>query len=77
LRWPRSQFTQQASSRPILTAERIKVGGRVASLGPLTGGTITASFDLLWIFLIKASLLPANIIWAYFKVPKYFDERDE
>ena len=47
------------------------------SLGPLTGGAIAASFGLRWVFLITAGLLLANLIWVYFKVPEYVDEREE
>jgi DHA1 family multidrug resistance protein-like MFS transporter len=47
------------------------------SLGPLTGGAIAASFGLRWVFLITAALLLANLVWVYFTVPEYVDERDE
>jgi MFS transporter, DHA1 family, multidrug resistance protein len=47
------------------------------SLGPLTGGAIAASFGLRWVFLITAALLLANLIWVYFTVPEYVDEREE
>lgn len=46
------------------------------SLGPLTGGAIAASFGLRWVFLITAALLLANLIWVYFNVPEYVDDKD-
>ena len=45
------------------------------SLGPLTGGAIAASFGLRWVFLITSALLLANLIWVYFTVPEYVEER--
>jgi predicted MFS family arabinose efflux permease len=44
-------------------------------MGPLTGGAIAASFGLRWVFLITAALLLANLVWVYFTVPEYVDER--
>jgi DHA1 family multidrug resistance protein-like MFS transporter len=55
-----------------LTASATFLGN---SMGPLTGGAIAASFGLRWVFLITAALLLANLVWVYFTVPEYVDER--
>jgi DHA1 family multidrug resistance protein-like MFS transporter len=55
-----------------LTASATFLGN---SMGPLTGGAIAASFGLRWVFLITAALLLANLVWVYFTVPEYQDER--
>jgi MFS transporter, DHA1 family, multidrug resistance protein len=55
-----------------LTASATFLGN---SMGPLTGGAIAASFGLRWGFLITAALLLANLVWVYFTVPEYVDER--
>jgi MFS transporter, DHA1 family, multidrug resistance protein len=70
--------------RMVSRSERGTIYGMTASatflgnsLGPLTGGAIAASFGLRWVFLITAALLLANLVWVYFTVPEYVDERDE
>jgi DHA1 family multidrug resistance protein-like MFS transporter len=70
--------------RMVSRSERGTVYGMTASatflgnsMGPLTGGAIAASFGLRWVFLITAALLLANLVWVYFTVPEYADERDE
>jgi DHA1 family multidrug resistance protein-like MFS transporter len=55
-----------------LTASATFLGN---SMGPLTGGAIAASFGLRWVFLITAALLLANLVWVYFTVPEYVDDR--
>jgi MFS transporter, DHA1 family, multidrug resistance protein len=68
--------------RMVSRADRGTVYGMTASatflgnsLGPLTGGAIAASFGLRWVFLITAALLLANLLWVYFTVPEYVNER--
>jgi MFS transporter, DHA1 family, multidrug resistance protein len=56
-----------------LTASATFLGN---SMGPLTGGAIAASFGLRWVFLITAALLLANLVWVYFTVPEYVDDRE-
>jgi MFS transporter, DHA1 family, multidrug resistance protein len=56
-----------------LTASATFLGN---SMGPLTGGAIAASFGLRWVFLITAALLLANLVWVYFNVPEYVEERE-
>jgi DHA1 family multidrug resistance protein-like MFS transporter len=56
-----------------LTASATFLGN---SMGPLTGGAIAASFGLRWVFLITAGLLLANLVWVYFTVPEYVEERE-
>jgi MFS transporter, DHA1 family, multidrug resistance protein len=70
--------------RMVSRSERGTIYGMTASatflgnsLGPLTGGAIAASLGLRWVFLITAALLLANLVWVYFTVPEYVDERDE
>jgi MFS transporter, DHA1 family, multidrug resistance protein len=70
--------------RMVSRSERGTIYGMTASatflgnsLGPLTGGAIAASFGLRWVFLITAALLLANLVWVYFTVPEYVDEKDE
>jgi DHA1 family multidrug resistance protein-like MFS transporter len=38
------------------------------SLGPVTGGTVAATFGLHWVFLVTALLLGLNLAWVYFGV---------
>ncbi len=40
------------------------------SLGPLSGGTIAATLGLRYVFLVTATLLTANLIWVWIKVPE-------
>ena len=40
------------------------------SLGPLSGGAIAATLGLHWVFLVTATLLTANLIWVWIKVPE-------
>jgi DHA1 family multidrug resistance protein-like MFS transporter len=67
--------------RMVSRSERGTIYGMTASatflgnsLGPITGGTIAASFGLRWVFLITSALLLANLVWVYFKVPEHVDE---
>jgi DHA1 family multidrug resistance protein-like MFS transporter len=69
--------------RMVSRSERGTIYGMTASatflgnsLGPLTGGAIAASFGMRWVFLITAALLLANLIWVYFNVPEYAEEKD-
>ena len=59
------------------TADRGTVYGVTASamflgqsLGPLSGGVIAATLGLRWVFLVTATLLAANLIWVWAKVPE-------
>ncbi len=68
--------------RMVSRGERGTVYGMTASatflgnsLGPLTGGAIAATIGLRWVFLITAGLLLANLVWVYFTVPEYVDDR--
>ena len=70
--------------RMVSRGERGTVYGMTASatflgnsFGPLTGGAIAASFGMRWVFLITAALLLVNLVWVYFTVPEYVDEKDE
>lgn len=40
------------------------------SLGPLSGGAIAATLGLRWVFLVTATLLTANLLWVWAKVPE-------
>jgi MFS transporter, DHA1 family, multidrug resistance protein len=46
------------------------------SLGPLTGGAVAAAFGLRWVFLVTAAVLFANLLWVYYRVPEYVDQKD-
>src|SRR5829696_3900910 len=41
------------------------------SLGPLIGGAIAAGFGLRWVFLLTATVMAANLVWVYYRVPEY------
>jgi DHA1 family multidrug resistance protein-like MFS transporter len=43
------------------------------TLGPLMGGTVAATFGINWVFAATATLLTANLIWVYLKVPDLND----
>ena len=43
------------------------------SLGPLTGGLIAAGLGIRFVFVVTATLLLANLVWVYLKVPEYKD----
>lgn len=47
------------------------------SLGPITGGTVAASFGLHWVFLVTAILLGLNLIWVYFSVRERAEAGEE
>ena len=51
-----------------ITASAMFLGG---SLGPLSGGMIAATAGLNWVFLVTATLLTANLVWVFFKVPEF------
>jgi DHA1 family multidrug resistance protein-like MFS transporter len=38
------------------------------SLGPLTGGSIAASFGIRWVFVVTTVLLAVNLAWVWFTV---------
>jgi DHA1 family multidrug resistance protein-like MFS transporter len=40
------------------------------SLGPLTGGSIAASFGIRWVFVVTTVLLAVNLAWVWFTVPE-------
>ena len=44
--------------------------------GPADRRRDRGSFGLRWVFLITAALLLANLVWVYFTVPEYVDERE-
>jgi MFS transporter, DHA1 family, multidrug resistance protein len=46
------------------------------SIGPLSGGAVAAALGLRWVFLVTAAVLFANLVWVYYRVPEYVDERD-
>jgi MFS transporter, DHA1 family, multidrug resistance protein len=46
------------------------------SIGPLSGGVVAAAFGLHWVFLVTGAVLFANLVWVYFRVPEYADDRD-
>ncbi|WP_158745704.1 MFS transporter [Acidisphaera sp. L21] len=50
-----------------ITASAMFLGG---SLGPLSGGIIAATAGLSWVFVVTATLLLANLLWVYLKVPE-------
>src|SRR5829696_1412884 len=41
------------------------------SLGPLIGGAIAAGFGLRWVFMLTATVMAANLVWVYYRVPEY------
>jgi MFS transporter, DHA1 family, multidrug resistance protein len=41
------------------------------SLGPISGGFVAAGLGLRYVFAMTATLLLANLIWVYLKVPEY------
>ena len=43
------------------------------SLGPLTGGLISASFGIRWVFALTTLFLAANLVWVWWKVEEYRD----
>jgi DHA1 family multidrug resistance protein-like MFS transporter len=43
------------------------------SLGPLTGGLISASFGIRWVFALTTLFLAANLAWVWWKVEEYRD----
>jgi MFS transporter, DHA1 family, multidrug resistance protein len=45
------------------------------SLGPLSGGAVAAAFGLRWVFLVTGAVLLANLIWVFYRVPEYRDEK--
>ena len=64
--------------RLVSRAERGAVYGMTSSamflgnsLGPLLGGAIAASFGLHWVFLMTATVMAANLVWVYHRVPEY------
>jgi DHA1 family multidrug resistance protein-like MFS transporter len=50
-----------------VTASAMFIG---QSLGPLSGGAIAATLGLHWVFLVTATLLTANLVWVWVKVPE-------
>jgi MFS transporter, DHA1 family, multidrug resistance protein len=69
--------------RLVPRAERATIYGITASamflgnsLGPLSGGAIAAAFGLRWVFLLTATVLLANLLWVYYRVPEYVDRKD-
>ncbi len=50
-----------------ITASAMFLG---SSLGPLSGGIIAATVGLNWVFLVTATLLAANLVWVFMKVPE-------
>jgi DHA1 family multidrug resistance protein-like MFS transporter len=40
------------------------------TLGPLMGGSVAATFGINWVFAVTATLLMANLVWVYLKVPE-------
>jgi DHA1 family multidrug resistance protein-like MFS transporter len=50
-----------------VTASAMFIG---QSLGPLSGGAIAATLGLHWVFLVTATLLSANLVWVWLKVPE-------
>jgi DHA1 family multidrug resistance protein-like MFS transporter len=53
-----------------ITASAMFLGN---SLGPLSGGAVAAAFGLRWVFVITATVLLANLVWVYYRVPEYVD----
>jgi DHA1 family multidrug resistance protein-like MFS transporter len=43
------------------------------TLGPLMGGSVAATFGINWVFAVTATLLLANLVWVYLKVPELKD----
>ena len=43
------------------------------SLGPLTGGLISASFGIRWVFALTTLFLAVNLAWVWWKVEEYRD----
>jgi hypothetical protein len=34
---------------------------------------VGAAFGLRWVFLVTSAVLLANLLWVYYRVPKYTD----
>jgi MFS transporter, DHA1 family, multidrug resistance protein len=68
--------------RLVSRAERGAVYGMTSSamfmgnsLGPLIGGAIAAGFGLRWVFLLTAAVMALNLVWVYYRVPEYTEQK--